>query len=170
MSRRPFADRLALARRLIARGASRPPSHLADQLAAANAEARALHDRIGATLPVVAPDRAWYHRTDSEPSDEVRAYLLAYVLGCTGALCIHLRRGGPRPAFCRLPPRRVDCGRCIHTLRRSVTAEGECDICGAVEVDELQPFAVQRGPLLMAGDICGGCAEALGIRVAEVAS
>ena len=46
--RATFPDRLALARRLVARGAARPPVHLADQLEAAGSEARVLHDRTGA--------------------------------------------------------------------------------------------------------------------------
>src|SRR4051794_32008961 len=114
MTRRPpasFADRLALARALVARGATRQPVQIEDQLDAAAREARLFHDRLGAILPVIEALKRWQHRSDCEPSDETRAYLLAALFGCT-SLCVHLRRGGPRPAIVRLPLRRVDCECC----------------------------------------------------------
>jgi hypothetical protein len=163
----PFPARLALARRMVARGPGSPPIQIADQLDAAGREMRGLHDRLGQVLPVLEPERHWRHRTDIDPTDDTRALLLAAVLGCVN-VCVHLRRGGPRPAFCRLPLRRVDCGRCSQTRWPTATGADECDVCGATETDLFYPFAVNRGPLLIAGDVCGGCAEALGIR-AEVA-
>jgi len=170
MSRRhDFATRLALARRLIARGAAPAPVHLADQLDAAGAETRVLHDRIGAVLPVVVPDRAWYQRVNAAPSDDVRAYLLAALLGCT-ITCVHLRRGGPQPAICRLPLRRTDCECCIATIRPSVTAADECDVCDRRGVVTFSPFAVRQGPLLLIGDACQPCAGTLGIRIEQEAS
>src|SRR4051794_41696125 len=104
--RATFADRLALARRLIARRSDRPPTHLADQLAAAGSEARVLHDRIGAALPLLEPGWNWRQRIEVAPSDDIRAYVLAAVIDCT-TMCVHLRRGGPRPAFVSLPLRRI---------------------------------------------------------------
>ena len=163
MTRYPFADRLALARRLVARGAARPPVHLADQLDAAGRDARRLHDHIGAALPILEPGRAWYHRIDAIPSDEVRAYLLAAVLDCVN-VCVHLRRGGPRPAIARLPLRRVDCERCVQTLRRPTTAADECDVCQTRDVVLFSPFACRLGPAIVAGDACPDCADVLGIR------
>ena len=59
-----FADRLALARRLLARGAAAMPTHLADQLEAAGKDARVLHDRLVAALPILQPDRQWYGRVE----------------------------------------------------------------------------------------------------------
>src|SRR5690242_5737031 len=91
----PFADRLALARRLVARPARPAPVHLADQYAAARDEARELHDRVGALLPRFHPDRDWFHRAHADAPDEIRAYLLAAVMGCMRDTCCHLRRGGP---------------------------------------------------------------------------
>lgn len=82
--RASFADRLALARRLIARRTA-PSVHLADQLKAAGSEARVLHDRLGDVLPVLEPDRNWRHRTDHDPDDDTRALLLRGL------------RQGPRP-------------------------------------------------------------------------
>ena len=78
-------------------------SPVADQLDAAASETRALHDQIGAALPVLQPDRAWFQRIDDAPSDDVRAYILAAMLDCT-TVCVHIRRGGPQPAFVQLPP------------------------------------------------------------------
>ena len=116
MKRATFADRLALARRLIARRTA-PSVHLADQLVAAGSEARALHARIGAALPILRPDRGWQPRLEVDATDEIKALILAAVLDCVN-VCVHLRRGGPRPAFVQLPLRRIDCGRCVYTLRR----------------------------------------------------
>src|SRR5215203_6160367 len=111
----PFAKRLVLARLLVARGSSTLPPHVADQLSAAGRETRVLHDRLGRVLPVLEPGRNWRQRAEREPSDEIRAYLLAALMGCT-TVCVHIRRGGPRPAIARLPLRRVDCGPCSQTL------------------------------------------------------
>lgn len=165
----PFTDRLALARRLIARGAARLPVHITDQFAAAGSEARMLHDHIGAVLPILEPDRTWRQRIDTDPSDDVRAYILAATLDCT-TVCVHIRRGGPRPAFVQLPLRRVDCGRCIGTVRRPPPEESDrCDVCGARGVITFVPFAMRQGPALVMGDGCTSCAATLGI-VQEVAS
>src|SRR4051812_29492992 len=115
MSRYSFADRLELARRMVARGARLAPVNIADQIGAAGREMRHHHDRLGMVLPAIEPARNWRQRVDPVASDETRAYLLAALLGCVN-VCIHLRRGGPRPAFARLPLRRVDCEHCVATL------------------------------------------------------
>jgi hypothetical protein len=142
------------------------PAHLADQLDAAASEVREAHDRLGVVMPFLAPDRRWHRRAETAPSDDIRAYLLAGVLGCT-AYCVHLRRGGPQPAFIRLPLRRADCARCAQTIRRSVTGDDECDLCSARGVEMFSPFAVRHGPALIAGDVCQSCADALGIVIDE---
>jgi hypothetical protein len=160
----PFPDRLALARRMVARGASPQPSHVVDQLDAASRETRRLHDRLVSVLPALEPDRSWRQRLDAAPSDETRAYLLAALLGCVN-LCVHLRRGGPRPAIVRLPLGRVDCGRCSQTMHSPPPGDDDrCDVCTAHGVTLFHPFAVRQGPLLLAGDACGDCADVLGIR------
>jgi hypothetical protein len=159
-----FPTRLNLARRMIARGAPSPAVHLADQLAAAGAEVRTIHDRMGAVLPILEPERNWRQRVDASPSDDVRAYLVAAILGCE-AWCCHLKRGGPQPAIVRLPLHRADCSRCSQTLRRPPRDEDDrCDVCGQFGVLIFHPFAVRLGPLLVAGDGCPACADALGIR------
>jgi hypothetical protein len=164
-----FTARLELARRLLARGTPGMPGHVADQLAAASADTRELHDRIGLLLPLLEPGRTWRQRMDASPSDDTRTYLLAALLGCT-AVCSHLKRGGPQPAFARLPLRRVDCRQCVRTLRRPPVGEDDrCDICGARGIAIFHPFAVRQGPALIVGDACRACADVLGIR-SEAAS
>jgi hypothetical protein len=164
-----FRDRLALARRMVARGARSLPVDVADQLDAAGRETRLLHDRLGQVLPMMEPTRNWRQRADCEPSDEVRAYLLAALLGCA-TVCIHLRRGGPRLAIARLPLRRIDCGPCSQTLHHPPAEDVDrCDVCTQLGVTTFHPFAVRQGPVLLAGDACGSCAVVLGIRV-EAAS
>lgn len=163
IARQDFATRLRLARALIAHRTPAAPVHLADQLAAASVETREAHDRLGIVLPLLAPDRTWRQRVDRAASDDIRAYLLAGVLGCE-AYCCHLKRGGPQPAFIRLPLRRADCGRCVQTLRRPPRDEADrCDLCGARGVVTFVPFAVRQGPALIAGDACADCAGVLGI-------
>jgi hypothetical protein len=170
MTRPTFAQRLAAARAMIAGGAADVPGHLADQIRAAGAETRHLHDRMGAVLPLLEPGRNWRPRVDADPSDTTRAYLLAALFGCT-TVCPHLRTGGPQPAIARLPLRRIDCGKCSQTFRRPPTGEADqCDICQQPEVLRFWPFAVRQGPVLIAGDACGECADLLGISEAAAAS
>jgi hypothetical protein len=163
IARHDFATRLQVARLLLARGVPPAPVHLGDQLDAAADETREIHDRLGAALPLLHPGRAWYQKADPHSSADVRAYLLAGVLGCT-VYCCHLRRGGPQPAYVRLPLRRADCARCAQTLRRAPISEDDrCDLCGVRGVVTFVPFAVRHGPALIAGDACPGCARNLGI-------
>jgi hypothetical protein len=169
MTRYSFCGRLALAHRMLARGPEAAPAEVADQMTAANGEVRRMADRLGMLLPILSPDRNWHQMMESTPSETVRAYLLAGVLGCTD-VCPHLRRGGPQPAIVRLPLRRVDCSRCIQTIRRAPADEDDqCDLCGEPEVLTFVPFAVRQGPALIAGDVCTSCADVLGI-LREVAA
>jgi hypothetical protein len=165
----PFAVRLAPARRLVAGSAPPVPVNLGDQLDAAGREVLQIHDRLGAVLPMLVPGRRRQHRADAAPSDEIRAYLLAAILACT-TVCAHVRRGGPRPVIAGLALRRLDCDRCLGTLRRSVTAEDECDVCELRGVVVFHPFPVRIGPALLVGDACRSCVAVLGIRFAGVAS
>ena len=168
IARYPFAMRLSLARELISRGAPSFAGHVADQLAAASRDTRALTENLAVVLPLLAPERTWRQRLDTSPSDETRAYLFAAVLDCAEACC-HLKRGGPQPAIIRLPPRRTDCSRCAQTVRRAPSDEADrCDVCGCRGVVTFHPFAVRMGPALIAGDGCPSCAGVLGIIVQEV--
>jgi len=158
-----FATRLAAAHGLIARGLGPLPDHLTDQLRAAGAEVRTLHDRIAAVLPSIEPDRNWRQRLDAEPSTDTRAYLLAAVLACRP--CPHLRRGGPQPSIAALALRLITCIRCSQTLRRPPLSEADmCDCCGTRGVVKFWPFAVRMGPTIATGDACADCADVLGIR------
>jgi len=159
----PFAARLRVARELIAHRAPPLPVHLTDQLDAAATEVREAHDRLAVVLPLLMPNRIWRHWVEACASDDVRAYLLAAVLGCT-VYCCHLRRGGPQPALIRLPLSRADCARCVQTLRRPPPDESDrCDLCGSRGVVTFVPFAVRHGPALITGDVCVDCARVLGI-------
>lgn len=172
MSRHPFApfpDRLATARRMVARGTSRLAPHVADQLDAATREQHHLHDRLGQVLPMLEPTRNWRQRADRQVDAEVKAYLLAALLGCT-TVCIHLRRGGPRPAFARLPYGRIDCARCTSTIYRPITADDECDVCNEKGVVTFVPFSVQQGPVMLAGNACPSCTNVFGINQIGAAS
>jgi hypothetical protein len=163
MTRHDFRTRLALAHRMLARGHDPAPADVADQMQAANGEVRRMADRLGMLLPILSPDRNWHQMMESTPSETVRAYLLAGVFGCTD-VCPHLRRGGPQPAIVRLPLHRVDCSRCVQTLRRAPANEDDqCDLCGKPETLTFVPFAVRQGPALIAGDVCMTCADVLGI-------
>jgi hypothetical protein len=158
-----FPTRLTLARALIARGGPPAPGHVADQIDAAGAEARVALDRLGVLLPLLAPDRNWREWIDITPSADIRAYLVAAVLGCA-ATCCHLKRGGPQPVFLRLSLRRADCSRCVATLRLPPRGEDDrCDLCGARDVVTFVPMAVRQGPALVVGDVCIACANVLGI-------
>lgn len=160
----PFPVRLAAAQRLLARRTASMPEHLSDQLDAASSETASMATRLGMLLPILSPERSWFQRENTSPSELVRAYILAAVLGCT-EVCPHLRRGGPQPAIVRLPLRRIDCQRCVQTLRRpSPDEEDRCDLCGKPETLTFVPFAVRQGPALIAGDVCLECAGVLGIR------
>src|SRR6266542_1307105 len=130
----PFAERLALAHALIARGCPPPSAHEADQLGAAGRDTQRLHDRVAMLAPILAAERPWHRRTDPDPSTALRAHLLAAVLGCLPNTCCHLRKGGPQAALVLLPQRRAACGRCAATIRRPLTAGDECDVCGEREV------------------------------------
>jgi len=146
------------------------PAHVADQLDAAGCEVRAMHDRLGTLLPDVEPGRRWYSCQDVYPSDEVRAYLTAVLLGCVN-VCMHVHRGGPRPAIARLLLGRIDCELCSRTIYRPPSEDDDaCDICGRHGVTVFSPFCVRMGPTIIGGDCCSDCAGMLGLRVSELVS
>jgi hypothetical protein len=158
----PFHERLAVAREMMAKPMRMPPTWIGDQLAAAAAETRIVHERVGAVLPILEPDRSW-RRRDADPTAESTAYLLAALLGCLARLCCHLRRGGgPQPAVAHLPLRRVDCLRCAGTFRRPPRQDADrCDVCGRHGVATFVPIVASRGPVTIGGDACTDCAMVL---------
>ncbi len=167
---RPFGDRLDDARALVAalKGGAVPPlaTHLCDQLGAATEDAHRLAHRLEDALRVVEPGR-WHaaHNCDGglEPSiaAEAEARILAALGACTH-VCSHLRRGGPQPAWVSLALHRVDCVRCCQTIRKPPPGDADrCDFCGRHGVTTFFPLAFQRGPMVVHGDACPGCAAAL---------
>jgi hypothetical protein len=156
----PFPARLAIAREMLDRPTRTPPTWMVDQLGAAVGGTRTFHERVGALLPVLEPERNWRPLV-TDPTAEVTAYLTAAVLGCPGRLCCHLRRGGPQPALAHLPLRRVDCLRCAGTIRRPPPEDADrCDVCGRHGVTTFTPIVASRGPVTI-GDACSDCARAL---------
>jgi hypothetical protein len=135
-----------------------------DQLAAAARDARRLL-RAGAVVAaaVNAGGRPWSLREGPAGSThglDALARTLVAVDGFT--YCAHLRRTPAQPAVARMPLRRVDCGRCLHTFRRPPADEADrCDWCGARGVELFTPVAIGLGPLVAAGDACDDCAAAL---------
>lgn len=165
-----FRTRLAAARALMAHGWTPPPTNIRDQLGAAAKDVRAAHAALGQVLPLIDPSRGWRERMDTAPSDDVRAYLVAAMLGCID-VCSHLRRGGPQPSYLRLALRRADCGRCVQTMRLPPPDEEDrCDLCGARDIVTFVPFATRSGPALLVGDACTDCAAVLGLTQMEAAS
>jgi hypothetical protein len=47
---------------MVAKGTPPAPVHLADELGAASREVRQFHDRLGAVLPILEPERHWHQR------------------------------------------------------------------------------------------------------------
>jgi DNA-directed RNA polymerase subunit RPC12/RpoP len=155
---------------MIATGAPNTPVHIADQFAAATGEVREIADRLGTLLPILDPSRTWRQRVDADPSDEVRAHLLAVVLGCV-TVCPHLRRGGPQVAIVRLALGRTDCVKCSATFRHPPAEdEDRCDLCGTRGIAKFWPFAMRQGPTLVSGNCCASCADILGISGKAMAS
>ena len=162
---RDFTTRLAAARQLLAWGDGPPvPVRLDDQFKAASVDAGRLQERIGTVMPLVEPGRNWRQRQEPRPSTDMRAYLIAGLSSWT-ALCPHLRREGSQPTIVSLPLRRIDCERCVQTVRCPPADEADrCDLCGQRGVNMFHPFSVRWGPLLVMGDVCPARAATPGIR------
>jgi hypothetical protein len=155
-----WADRLALAGRIVAAGPQVTiPVAVADQVAAASADAMATLENAAVILPSLDPESGWTRRDVTGPGADQLAHLLAAILGCS--LCIHLRRGGPQPATVDLATRRALCRRCIATHRKPVVAADACDLCDAHPVSIFTPLIASLGPVTFAGDLCDDCAAIL---------
>ncbi len=171
MNQLSFSSRLELARQLIAYGPSDVAGHLQDQMEAAARDAHRVVDNAGAVLRCIQPGRRWHRRDEIEAGSEQNAYLAAAVLGCLPRCCPHLRKGGPQPAFARLPLERLDCGRCVRTFRVPPASDNDrCDVCHRRGVLTFVAFAVASGPVLVTGDACPACATVLRINKAEAAA
>ena len=163
-----YQEKLAAARALVAdlksgRHAPRPPIHTLDQLLAAASETHGISHRLGDAVREAEPDQQWRERcVDPDPDrvDEFDARVLVALAGCRPYH--HLRHNGPQPAWAMLALHRIECSRCCQTRRNPPPGEDDrCDWCGATGVDQFTALALQRGPVLMVGDACAGCAGAL---------
>lgn len=163
MPAEPSIEALQIARAYVAKakGAPPPPTHVADQLEAASRDVRDFFRGFLPALAAATPGRRWQaYDNIPEAPDELTARMLV-ALGSLRA-CPHLRNEGPQPAWGRLPLHRLDCARCIRTVRKPPAGEDDrCDWCGARGVEIFKPFAIQQGPLVLIGDACPTCAEAL---------
>lgn len=170
----PFRVRLGYARELVARAESARaclPLHIVDQLEAATAETARFVPVIGRGLQLLEPDRGWHQRVEVATAEKA-SYLLAALMVCLDRPCVHLRRGGPQPAFARLPLRRVDCRRCSATVVRPPSGDADvCDVCGVRQPDVwFVPFTISAGAAVVMGDACRACSTVLGIGERERAS
>jgi hypothetical protein len=158
----PFEQRLAAAFRLVDLTPRHVPLSVLDQAQAAADESLGILLDIGQAMATIDPEREWRHTVQDVPSADVRAHLLAGLLGCRP--CIHLRREGPQPAMAALALRKVMCMRCLGTSRRPPAGEDDrCDLCGTRGVEVFVPLTVNYGAVLVGGDVCSQCADALGV-------
>lgn len=165
MSAEPtFEQRLAAARKIACELRRRSmPIHMADQASAAARDAFRLF-LTAAQVEQAATGRFYnngrpYHVTGDEAAEKT-IVLFAGVIACRP--CPHLRTGGPQPAAARLAARRLDCQRCVRTVRRPVVPDDRCDLCCELVPDNrFWPLRSQGGALLVVGDVCRGCAKRL---------
>lgn len=138
------------------------PTGLRDQLDAAAAEAAGVQHRLLAVANALEPGRGWGRgQADETAGSERTAHAIAALTGCR--MCHHLRQTGPQPAVARLALRRVDCRRCLATVRRPPPDEDDrCDWCGQHGVETFTPVSIQLGAALVLGDACPTCASRMG--------
>lgn len=137
------------------------PPHVLDQLGAAEREAHEHALRLRDALAELDPDRRWssFFGRHQVP-DEVGAVVLLAMAGLRA--CPHLRRVGPRPAYARLALHRLDCRRCLGTVRKPPAGEDDrCDWCGSNGNIYFRAFALQLGTVVVIGDAGRCCAGTL---------
>lgn len=140
------------------------PDQLADQIRAATADAHGFVHRFAALAAVIEPNR-WAQvapRSNDDDNATKEAWLRIMLAVEGGKVCQHLRTGGPQPATARLALHRVDCQRCLATVRRPPADEADrCDWCGERDIETFLPIVVHVGPLVAIGDACTTCGTAL---------
>lgn len=133
-----------------------------DQVAAAGDEAMAGFESMVAAGALSEPDRLWAtSTTGTDRHDEVMARAFAAVSEVV--LCSHLRHGGAQPVTVLLANRLMVCRRCVKTHRRVPADQMDrCHLCGDATPSAVG-IAMQVGPVLLLGDVCRVCADALGV-------
>lgn len=160
-------EQLAAAKAYIdqATAAPIPPGHVLDQIRASARDAHEQAQFLGRFLVATNPDETWQSHFpkpgEAEPlGDDVAALLVVALQGLRH--CPHLKRGGPQPAWARLALHRLDCARCLATLRYPPEDEADrCDWCHSRGNVTFRPYVVQSGPVVAAGDACNDCNEVL---------
>lgn len=145
-------------------GQSAPLGPLRDQYQAASAETKNMAAELAILLPLLDSERAYesYFDDDQDHAPEVNARILAAIAINRCRICPHLRHEGPQPAVVALAVHRISCRRCTATVCKPPADEDDrCDWCGAVEVLEFIPITISVGPLIVTGDACRSCGEAL---------
>lgn len=139
-----------------------PPGHVLDQIRASARDAHQQAKHLGQILAALDPAEAWQSHFAKEGEearplpDEVTTLLVVALGGLSQ--CVHLRRGGPQPAWARLALHRLDCVKCLATLRYPPADEADaCDWCHSRANTAFRPYVVQSGPVLAYGDACGAC-------------
>lgn len=160
------AERLAAARQAVAalrQARQALPVDLADQMGAAARDTRALFGQLATVLQTTRPAGDW--TPSATPAgdpliDEVVARTLVALSGAK--VCVHLRRAPAQPGVAGLALHRIDCHRCIRTVRKPPEGEADrCDWCGTRGVTTFWPLHYTLGTILVGGDACEGCAMAL---------
>lgn len=166
MTEASFEKRLQAARRLVAAYEEANPAsagHHLDQTAAATADAHRAVLHLGKVMAARQPERGWQTYTQEEHGripPEIAARCLVVLTELER--CRHLLNSGPQPAWARLALGRVDCARCMATVRLPPADEADrCDWCGSRGNVIFSAVAIQSGPVLLFGDACGPCGTAL---------
>lgn len=139
-----------------------PPPGMLDQLGAASRDAFGMFTRIAGSLAESDPRWPRPASSTTDPAATVEGLARVLVAVESARWCSHLRTGGPQPAVARLTLRRVDCRRCVHTVRKAPPDEDDrCDYCGDRGVTRFWPVVLDVGLIVAAGDACETCGTAL---------
>jgi hypothetical protein len=130
-----------------------------DQIDAATAHAEKTVDGIGDVLAEVH-GMTDQERIAGELSPEQHRVLWGRVMAALDWAheCKHVRDRGPSQVILRLPQGRVDCERCVRTVRAPVVDSACCDWCRGPLADGMSwSVAMAVGVLIVIGDVCDTC-------------
>ena len=141
-----------------------------DQAAAAARDAQTMLHRVGTVEQVVYPGRFPDGvQTGNDPgrAADLWARVMAAMADPSWSTppCTHLRRTPAQPIHVQLALRRMCCSRCASTHRRPSADEADrCDLCGSRGHVTFWPVRFAVANWLVLGDMCGDCADGLGLR------